>query len=84
VITRDGFDSNLTNNILDSPTKIKVRVIGDINNDDKVSILDVYGVAQCFGKTPDRQGWNPDADINDDGKIDIKDFMATCRNYGIQ
>jgi len=83
VITRDGFDSNLANNILDSPTKIKVRVIGDINNDDKVNILDVYGVAQCFGKTPDRQGWNPDADINDDGKIDIKDFMATCRNYGI-
>ena len=83
-ITIAEFDSNTTNNMLESPTKIKVRIIGDINNDDKVSILDVYGVAQCFGKTPDRQGWNPDADINDDGKIDIKDFMATCRNYGKQ
>ena len=83
-ITIAEFDSNTTNNMLESPTKIKIRIIGDINNDDKVNILDVYGVAQCFGKTPDRQGWNPDADINDDGKIDIKDFMATCRNYGIQ
>lgn len=90
-ITRNGFDSNLTNNILDSPTKIKVRILGDINGDDKVDTRDLYKIALAFGSygpnklylgSPAHPNWNADADINEDNVINAKDYYFAAANFG--
>jgi hypothetical protein len=90
-ITRNGFDSNLTNNILDSPTKIKVRILGDINGDDKVDTRDLYKIANAFGSygpnklypgSPAHPNWNADADINEDNQVNAKDYYVAAGNFG--
>jgi PKD repeat protein len=78
------FDSNMTNNILDGTTKVKVRIRGDINDDDKVDMADISLAAKAFGSNPTHLRWNQYADINQDGKIDLKDISLVARNFGKQ
>ncbi len=77
-------DNTPTDNTL-ADNRIAVRIIGDINGDNKVDIKDIAEAAKAFG-TYFGQGssprWNPDADINQDGKIDIKDLVQIAKNFG--
>jgi PKD repeat protein len=81
-IAEIGFDSNVTNNILEGRPDITVRIPGDLNGDNKVDMKDVLSVSLAFGQTCDQPKWNPGADINNDGKIDVKDFFVTVLNFG--
>jgi hypothetical protein len=59
-----------------------VRHRGEVDNDTKVDVKDVYLVAKAFGSRPGDPNWNPQADLNNDGKIDIRDFVEVCMNFG--
>jgi hypothetical protein len=75
-------DDNLTNNVLQSPSTIAVRIFGDMNGDSKVDVGDVAIVAQAFGSNPTRPRWDPDADLNGDGIIDVTDIALVAKNFG--
>jgi squalene-hopene/tetraprenyl-beta-curcumene cyclase len=76
-------DSNSTNNVLQSPTKVAVRILGDMNGDGKVDIYDAITFANYFGSQKGDARWNADADINRDGITDIYDAIVIARHFGI-
>jgi hypothetical protein len=59
------------------------HVIGDINGDHSVDIFDAVEIASAYDATPSDIGWNPRADLNEDGMINIFDITILARNYGL-
>jgi hypothetical protein len=55
---------------------------GDCNNDDKINILDAAMVAFVFAVTNTQPGFDPKADINNDGVVDIYDLVMVGNNFG--
>ena len=55
---------------------------GDINVDDKINILDAAMVALVFAVTNGQPNFDPEADINGDGVIDIFDLVMIGTNFG--
>jgi hypothetical protein len=76
------IDSNMTNNVLQSPTKVAVRILGDLNGAGKVDILDAIEFANYFGLQKGEAGWNPDADMNQDGVTNILDAIIIAEHFG--
>jgi hypothetical protein len=68
----------MTNNVLQSPTKVVVRILGDMNGDGKVGIYETIMFANYFGLKKGEAGWNPDADMNGDDVTNI--FRARHNN----
>ncbi len=88
---RIEFDSNTTNNVKEGTTRIKVRIMGDINGDGTADGLDLIIIARAFGSygtgylypgSSMHPRWNPDADINGDGVTDGLDLIVAARNFG--
>ena len=55
----------------------KTLIGGDINNDEKIDVLDFNVIASCFegkGETESCGGKKVDADLNDDGVVDGVDY----------
>jgi hypothetical protein len=59
-----------------------VEMVGDIDNDGKVNILDICIVAVAFGSTPVDSRWNQDADVDRNGIVDIVDISIVARDFG--
>jgi hypothetical protein len=85
------IDSNMTNNVLQSPLKVQVRILGDINGDGTVDGKDISIVARSFGScgpnylfsgSAPSPRWNLDADINGDNVVDGRDLVLVARNFG--
>jgi hypothetical protein len=76
------FDSDLTDNILESPMKVKINMLGDTNGDGVVDISDIARVSMAFGFRPGHLGWDPFADMNRDNRIDIMDIAMVSKNFG--
>ena len=62
---------------------VEPEVLGDLNLDGRITIDDAINLAMLFGSqgtdfegNPAPDFWNPLADIEPDGKIDIKDWNA--------
>jgi len=60
---------------------LEPELLGDLNMDGAINIMDMFEFAQVFGmKGTDENGkpasdaWNPLADLNPDGRIDIDDW----------
>jgi len=75
------FELNLENNMF-TDGKVKIKLMGDINGDGKVTIEDVILSINAFASTSSLPGWNPDADLNCDGKVNIVDVVLTIKNFG--
>ena len=58
------------------------QIIGDVNFDHLIDILDVVAVTGIYGFTSETPGWNPEADVMPSGKIDISDVVVVTSNYG--
>jgi ABC-type transport system substrate-binding protein len=56
--------------------------MGDVTNDHKVDITDIFAIALAYGSHYGEPKYNPNLDINCDGKIDITDIFAAALNYG--
>jgi PKD repeat protein len=76
------FDSDLTDNILESPTKVKVSMLGDTDGNGKIDLKDVYRLAIAFGSYPEHPKWDRFADINMDNKVDLRDIAKLARRFG--
>ena len=57
-------------------------LFGDLNNDCIVDISDLVIVAGAFGSTPGLNRWNPVADIDHDGNVDLGDLVAVIAQLG--
>ncbi len=56
------------------------NILGDINGDRVLNILDAVAFSTVFGLTPTSPEWNPNADLNGDGTINILDatILSAC------
>jgi hypothetical protein len=54
---------------------VKFILCPDVNSDGHVDMKDVNAVIGSYGTVSGSAGWNPEADINRDGKIDIYDVV---------
>ncbi|RLI41691.1 hypothetical protein DRO69_11280 [Candidatus Bathyarchaeota archaeon] len=75
------YEYNLADNFYIDGT-VKIRIIGDLNDDGKIDIKDLAMGSVAFGSYPGHPRWNPAADINRDKKVDIKDIATISANYG--
>lgn len=79
--TQIPYEYNITNNVFVDGT-FEIRLLGDINNDEKVDMKDIIIAAKAFGTSPGDSRWNPDADVNLDGTVDMRDIITIARNFG--
>jgi hypothetical protein len=56
-------------------------LLGDINFDGTVNILDAIDLSNSFGKSTGQTGFNPNADFDDNGAINILDAITLANNY---
>jgi hypothetical protein len=61
---------------------VQARLMGDINNDRTVDIVDVSFVAYAFGSYPGHPRWDEEADLNLDSFVDIQDVGSVAFNFG--
>jgi len=47
-----------------------------------LDMRDVGYVAKMFGTDPSNPMWDSNADINEDGKIDMKDISTVAKEFG--
>jgi hypothetical protein len=59
------------------------QILGDINFDHKIDILDVVSVTWAYGASSGSAMWDPKLDVQSDGKIDILDVVVLTSKYGI-
>jgi hypothetical protein len=59
-----------------------VTIPGDINGDFKVGLPDLVLLAQAYGSTPGSPRWNPNADLNNNGIVDLTDLVTVAIHYG--
>jgi hypothetical protein len=55
---------------------------GDCNSDDNINIVDAGIVSFSFGLSAGQFGFDPRADINNDGLVDIYDLVMVGNNFG--
>jgi parallel beta-helix repeat protein len=85
-VIRGDVDCNSVINILDIATVAKAydssTIVEDINHDGVVDETDITIVGFAFGSAPGHLRWNPDADIDDSGKIDQRDAARVGKYFG--
>jgi len=65
-----------------SETPTNVRLIGDVNGDGTVDVLDLEALRKAYGTMPGRPNWNSNCDLNSDNKVDFIDLYCLSKNYG--
>ena len=56
--------------------------MGDVNRDGYINDIDASLIAAAWLSTPGTPNWNPDADLNEDLKVDARDLWICTFNYG--
>lgn len=56
--------------------------LGDANGDMRVDVKDLFTVAKAFLKSVGDPGYNPNADFNSDGTLDLFDLLCAGLNNG--
>jgi hypothetical protein len=79
------FEANISDNLLELG-HVTVTITGDLTGqygipDWKVDMRDISALVMSFGKAPPAPGWDPNKDLNDDLRIDIRDIAVACRNF---
>jgi parallel beta-helix repeat protein len=60
----------------------RATLLGDLNLDGIVNILDAIQTATAFGSSPGQPKWDIRADLNNDNIIDIFDLIILAGNFG--
>jgi hypothetical protein len=76
------FEFNTTNNFMVGLIPVKIKILGDINGDGKVDLLDLVLLANAYGSKAGDLKYNPEADFNDDGKVNLLDLVTCAMHYG--
>jgi hypothetical protein len=53
-----------------------------MNFDLKIDMRDIGVAAWAIGSYPTHPRWNSYADLNQDGKLDMKDLVIIAQNFG--
>ncbi len=61
---------------------ISVAIVGDVNADKKVDMVDLWEVARHFGIDYPDPRYVPNFDIDNNGKTDMIDLWTTAKEYG--
>ncbi|MDH5266532.1 MAG: dockerin type I domain-containing protein [Candidatus Bathyarchaeota archaeon] len=75
----DLYDTKLFNSTLSVPTP---PYLGDVDGDGVVKIQDIARVAKVLGTSEGQPRYDPDADFNNDGFVDLFDIMCCALNNG--
>lgn len=73
-------ETDLENNV--RLFEVTVNMVGDVNGDGKVNILDIATVAIIFGSHKEDPDFRLDCDFNRDDLINILDLAAAAKNFG--
>lgn len=57
--------------------------LGDVNRDGVIDDTDLLCLKNAYGSKPSDPNWNPDCDLNGDGKVDIYDVVIASSHYGL-
>ena len=75
------YETELANNeCIDG--SVKIAILGDINGDGAVNILDCIAASTAFGSSLLDPRWNNLCDLNNDGRINILDLILMANNFG--
>jgi hypothetical protein len=78
----DVEDTNTANNKADSPYKVEtITWPVDLDGSGEVDIIDIFIAAKTFSSEEGDPRWNPVADINKDGKVNILDLVSIGKWY---
>jgi hypothetical protein len=66
-----------------SNTDFTVRLVGDLDGDGGIGCSDIAIVKASFGKVPGQPGYDPRADVNGDGAVDIRDLTFITQRVTI-
>jgi len=61
---------------------VKATIMGDLNGDGVVDILDGVRISLAWGATPSDGWWNIKADLNHNGVVDILDATRASLHWG--
>ena len=56
-------------------------VNGDVNGDNAINFLDLEQVSDAWHSTPSSSNWNPNADLNGTGTVDLADWLIVAKNW---
>jgi len=80
-ITATVYDAS--GNVDSSSILINVQnLLGDLNGDGEVDIMDISIVAKAFNSEPEHPDWDAIADVNNDEVIDILDISIVALEFG--
>jgi hypothetical protein len=69
-------DNNFTDGL------VSVTIIGDVDGNGNVNVLDAIDLSNSFGKSTGQAGFNSDADFDDNGIVNILDAITLANNFG--
>jgi parallel beta-helix repeat protein len=61
--------------------ELYTRLLGDVNHDRRINIKDVALAVLAFNSFPGSSRWNPDADIDNSGHVDMRDLVLIVLNF---
>jgi hypothetical protein len=59
-----------------------IGILGDLNRDGTVNILDAILLANAFNSKPGDSNWNPNADLNGDNVVNVLDAILLANHLG--
>jgi len=60
----------------------RTSLAGDVNQDGQVNVVDLTMVSLAYGTLEGEPGYNPDADLNNDGIVDMRDLRIVAYYLG--
>jgi len=61
---------------------IRVKLLGDVDDNGVVDISDLYALSAAYGSVPENPSWNEEADMNGDNEVNGLDMSALVKKYG--
>jgi len=68
-------------NNTDNCPLMRPYMLGDVNHDAKVNIVDINIIAKAFGTKCGDEKWNPHADIDENGEINAADIATAAKEF---
>jgi len=57
--------------------------LGDVNRDGSIDGKDLAIIEEAYGSSPGHPKWNPEADLNNDGRVNIYDVVICSNKQGL-
>lgn len=82
-VTLNVTDTSGYNGTITKTVRVRLAgIIGDVNGDGIVDVLDAILLSNAYNATPGDDNWNPNADLNDDLIVDILDAIVLANHFG--